>query len=153
MTIARPLCLSLFLSLLQTTKTNIIKWAEKITKCDLFWFEQIICDLNLAGEISMVTEFLAVRFCVTCVLFFCICFSHFFCILLLPKTGVGGPRVSTHVLQPVLLPCWIPGIPVSGCIYTEGYIFILEDNIYENTSFKHFKEALTGWCSFGRVKK
>lgn len=31
--------------------------AKKITKCDLFEFEQIICDLNLEEEIWMITEF------------------------------------------------------------------------------------------------
>lgn len=42
MIIARPLCMSLFLSLLQTTKTNIIKRAEGTIEWDLLWWEQII---------------------------------------------------------------------------------------------------------------
>lgn len=116
MTIARPLRLSLFLSLLQTTKTNTIKLAEKMTKCDLFWFEQIICDLNLAAEISMVTGFLAVWFCAICVQFF---FS-------LISSGCGRYQ---HALQPLILPHKIPDVPVRICICAELRL-LLEESIY-----------------------
>lgn len=42
--------------------------AKKITKCDLFEFEQIICDLNLVEEIWTMTEF-PVQLGETCVSF------------------------------------------------------------------------------------
>lgn len=134
MTIARPLCLSLFLSLLQTAKTNIIKRPEKITKCDLFWFEQIIYHLNLAAEISMVTEFLVVRFCVTCVLLFIL--FYFFVFYDYRKQGSG---VQHMFLQPLLLPCVESLTFLSVGIYTMKFIiFILENSICKNTTSKQF---------------